>query len=350
MIAATVKAAAGADWLACCGSLPPGAPTDLYAQLLDAWAAPRSRSPWTPPAPPCGRPGRPSRPGQAQPRGARRGRRPPAATVGDAVDAAEELREPAASGPCWPASAPTGRCWSTPTGATFGPATVTAPQHRRAPATATLAGFLAAGGTGPPPSPRPWPGARPRPACPAAACRPPPTSTTPSPSPWPTASIRIALSRKGADVHERPDHRRTGRPRPDRRPSEARPPGRSPSGSAAGRVTDLDGFLADVAAREAQMPTGLRRRHRHPALPAAARHRADPRLRPQRPRHRLRRPGRPGDLIFLIAAPEGGGAEHMTILAALARGLMNNEFQDRCSRRRTPRPSSAIVKKEVLGQ
>ncbi len=33
--AATVKAAAGAEWLACTGSLPPGAPIDFYAQLLE---------------------------------------------------------------------------------------------------------------------------------------------------------------------------------------------------------------------------------------------------------------------------------------------------------------------------
>src|SRR4029453_16030530 len=35
LTAATVKAAAGAQWLACTGSLPPGPPIDLYAQVLE---------------------------------------------------------------------------------------------------------------------------------------------------------------------------------------------------------------------------------------------------------------------------------------------------------------------------
>ena len=34
-------------------------------------------------------------------------------------------------------------------------------------------------------------------------------------------------------------------------------------------------------------------------------------------------------LIFLIAAPEGGGSEHMKILAALARRLIRQDFKDR---------------------
>jgi 1-phosphofructokinase len=34
LVAATVAAAAGADWVAVSGSLPPGAPTDLYARLV----------------------------------------------------------------------------------------------------------------------------------------------------------------------------------------------------------------------------------------------------------------------------------------------------------------------------
>jgi crotonobetainyl-CoA:carnitine CoA-transferase CaiB-like acyl-CoA transferase len=47
---------------------------------------------------------------------------------------------------------------------------------------------------------------------------------------------------------------------------------------AAGRVSDLDGFLADVAAREAQMPTGLEAgsgfRTRDPATSAHPRSRS----------------------------------------------------------------------------
>ena len=36
----------------------------------------------------------------------------------------------------------------------------------------------------------------------------------------------------------------------------------------------------------------------------------------------------PAHLIFLIAAPEGGGAEHMGILAKLARRLIHPSFRD----------------------
>ncbi|SCE31287.1 PTS system D-fructose-specific IIA component (F1P-forming), Frc family [Streptomyces sp. DpondAA-D4] len=84
---------------------------------------------------------------------------------------------------------------------------------------------------------------------------------------------------------------------------------------AAGRVTDLDGFLADVAAREAQMPTGLdggigipHCRSEHVAAPTLA----------------FGRSGRgidfgaadgPADLIFLIAAPAGADDAHLTILS-----------------------------------
>ena len=64
--------------------------------------------------------------------------------------------------------------------------------------------------------------------------------------------------------------------------------------AADGRVTDLDGFLADVRKREEQMPTGLpggigipHARSAHVTAPTLG-------LRPQRERGRLRRRGRPG--------------------------------------------------------
>ena len=64
---------------------------------------------------------------------------------------------------------------------------------------------------------------------------------------------------------------------------------------AAGRVTDLEGFLADVAAREAQMATGMpggiglpHARSEHVTVPSLGLARVPG-------RRRLRRPGRPGD-------------------------------------------------------
>jgi fructose PTS system EIIA component len=119
---------------------------------------------------------------------------------------------------------------------------------------------------------------------------------------------------------------------------------------AAGRVTDLDGFLADVRVREAQMPTGIEGGIGIPHARSA--HVTEPTLgfgRSQRGVDFGAEDG-PADLIFLIAAPEGGGAEHMTILASLARRLVHASFRE--ALRQAPDPETVVnlVKKEVLGQ
>ncbi|WP_369260090.1 fructose-specific PTS transporter subunit EIIC [Streptomyces sp. R35] len=95
---------------------------------------------------------------------------------------------------------------------------------------------------------------------------------------------------------------------------------------AKGRVTDLDGFLADVAAREAQMPTGLdggigipHCRSEHVTEPTLAFGRSAAGI-------DFGAPDGPADLIFLIAAPAGADDAHLTILSSLARQLMNAEF------------------------
>lgn len=93
-----------------------------------------------------------------------------------------------------------------------------------------------------------------------------------------------------------------------------------------GRVTDLDGFLADVAAREAQMPTGLDGGIGIPHCRSA--HVSEPTLAFGRSPQGIDfgAPDEPADLIFLIAAPAGADDAHLTILSALARRLMNEEF------------------------
>ncbi|MDH6450838.1 MULTISPECIES: fructose-specific PTS transporter subunit EIIC [unclassified Streptomyces] len=97
---------------------------------------------------------------------------------------------------------------------------------------------------------------------------------------------------------------------------------------ALGRVTDLEGFLADVAAREAQMPTGLdggigipHCRSEHVTEPTLAFGRSAAGI-------DFGAPDGPADLIFLIAAPAGADDAHLTILSSLARQLMNTEFTD----------------------
>ncbi|MEU6844515.1 fructose-specific PTS transporter subunit EIIC [Streptomyces sp. NPDC046716] len=94
-----------------------------------------------------------------------------------------------------------------------------------------------------------------------------------------------------------------------------------------GRVTDLDGFLADVAAREAQMPTGLDGGIGIPHCRST--HVTEPTLAFGRAPHGIDfgAPDGPADLIFLIAAPAGADDAHLTILSALARQLMDEEFK-----------------------
>ncbi|OXY95726.1 PTS fructose transporter subunit IIABC [Streptomyces diastatochromogenes] len=97
---------------------------------------------------------------------------------------------------------------------------------------------------------------------------------------------------------------------------------------AKGRVTDLEGFLADVAAREAQMPTGLDGGIGIPHCRSA--HVTEPTLAFGRSAAGIDfgAPDGPADLIFLIAAPAGADDAHLTILSSLARQLMNTEFTD----------------------
>lgn len=94
----------------------------------------------------------------------------------------------------------------------------------------------------------------------------------------------------------------------------------------AGRVTDLDGFLADVAAREEQMPTGLdggigipHCRSEHVTEPSLAFGRSTGGI-------DFGAADGPADLVFLIAAPAGADSDHLTILSSLARRLMDGEF------------------------
>jgi fructose PTS system EIIA component len=116
---------------------------------------------------------------------------------------------------------------------------------------------------------------------------------------------------------------------------------------AAGRVTNLDAFLADVAAREQQMATGIEGgigiphcRSNHVNAPSLAFGRAKQGI-------DFGAPDGPADLIFLIAAPEGGDAAHMGILAALARRLIRQDFKDTLRAATDPSEVAAFVQKEV---
>jgi PTS system fructose-specific IIA component len=95
-----------------------------------------------------------------------------------------------------------------------------------------------------------------------------------------------------------------------------------------GRVTDLDGFLEDVRKREEQMATGI---HGGIGIPhARSAHVTEPSLVFGRSSKGIDWGAEdgPATLIFLIAAPEGGGDDHLKILAALARRLMRPAFRE----------------------
>ena len=117
----------------------------------------------------------------------------------------------------------------------------------------------------------------------------------------------------------------------------------------AGRVSDLDGFLADVAAREAQMPTGLEggigiphARSDHVSEPSLAFGRTDAGV-------DFGAEDGPAHLIFLIAAPSGGGSDHMTILAALARRLVHASFREALTEVADPTAAADLITREVGG-
>ncbi|MFJ5048388.1 fructose-specific PTS transporter subunit EIIC [Streptomyces sp. NPDC088719] len=116
--------------------------------------------------------------------------------------------------------------------------------------------------------------------------------------------------------------------------------------AAAHRVTDLDGFLADVAAREAQMPTGLdggigipHCRSEHVSAPTLAFGRSGAGI-------DFGAADGPADLIFLIAAPAGADDDHLTILSGLARRLMDPEFTAALRAGTDPRAVAALIRGE----
>ncbi|NGO73582.1 PTS fructose transporter subunit IIABC, partial [Streptomyces boncukensis] len=114
--------------------------------------------------------------------------------------------------------------------------------------------------------------------------------------------------------------------------------------AALGRVTDLEGFLADVAAREAQMPTGLdggigipHCRSAHVTEPTLAFGRATAPI-------DFGAADGPADLVFLIAAPDGADSDHLSILSSLARHLMDAEFTGALRSADDPERAAALIR------
>ena len=117
---------------------------------------------------------------------------------------------------------------------------------------------------------------------------------------------------------------------------------------AAGRVTDAEGFAADVKAREAQMATGMpggiglpHARSQYVTVPSLALGKVPGGV-------DFGAPDGPANLVFLIAAPASGDADHLKILAALARRLVPPECRQPLVDAPDAATVAAIVTREVV--
>jgi fructose-specific phosphotransferase system IIA component len=118
--------------------------------------------------------------------------------------------------------------------------------------------------------------------------------------------------------------------------------------AAAGRVTDLDGFVADVLDREAQTATGMpggiglpHAKSAHVTVPSLAIGRVPSGV-------DFGAPDGAATLVFMIAAPAGGDQAHLKILAALARRLVHATFRDSIRTAADADAVARIVTEEVV--
>ena len=117
--------------------------------------------------------------------------------------------------------------------------------------------------------------------------------------------------------------------------------------AANGRATDVDRLRADVEAREAKSATGLKDGIAIPHCRSLGVE--EPTLvfaRLARPVDFGAKDG-PADLVFLIAAPEGGDNVHLQILTKLARALVRPEFTGSLRAAATPAEAVALVEEVV---
>lgn len=116
---------------------------------------------------------------------------------------------------------------------------------------------------------------------------------------------------------------------------------------AAGRLTDLDPYLAAVAAREEHFPTGIEGGIAIPhaqsdlvTVPSVAVATSEAGI-------DFGADDGPAHLIFLIAAPASGENTHLEILASLARKIMHEDFRDLLRSQTDPSKLAQILTQEV---
>ena len=113
--------------------------------------------------------------------------------------------------------------------------------------------------------------------------------------------------------------------------------------ASAGRTNDPESLAAAATAREEKAGTGVNGRVAIPHCRTAAVD--EPTLAFARLSNPVDFAGPDGDaeLVFLIAAPEGGGKEHLKILSKLARALVRGDFLDSLREAKTPEDVVAAV-------
>ena len=95
---------------------------------------------------------------------------------------------------------------------------------------------------------------------------------------------------------------------------------------AAAERADADGLAHDALDRESKSPTGMPGGFAIPHCRSAAVSQVSLGFARLSPAVDFNGPDGPADLIFMIAASEDGGADHMKLLTKLARALVNPEF------------------------
>jgi PTS system fructose-specific IIC component len=111
----------------------------------------------------------------------------------------------------------------------------------------------------------------------------------------------------------------------------------------AGRATDADQLAEDALAREATAATGLNGGIAIPHCRSAGVETPTLAFARLSPGVEFGAKDGPADLAFLIAAPAGGDASHLKLLAKLARALVKKEFTDSLRAATTPAQVVALV-------
>ncbi|WP_280452646.1 PTS fructose transporter subunit IIABC [Nocardia cyriacigeorgica] len=115
----------------------------------------------------------------------------------------------------------------------------------------------------------------------------------------------------------------------------------------AGRAADAAALTAAALAREEQSATGLPNGLAIPHCRAATVTAASLGFARLAPKVDFGAPDGPADLVFLIAAPEGAGAEHMKLLSSLARALVKPEFVGSLRTAESPEAIVALVNSAI---